>query len=61
MLLAMAVAVWGLLLALGAYLEPGADQPRHDSRKFWVVLGCVGGFLGLWALALWLRARRRGS
>ena len=60
--LALAVAIWGGLLALGAYLEPGADQPQRDPRKFWLVLGCVAGFLALWGGALWVRSRtkRRG-
>jgi hypothetical protein len=58
-LIAAGVTVWGVLLALGAYLERGVDQPQHDPRKFWIVLGFVGGFLALWGFALWSRARGR--
>ena len=59
-LVAAAVAVWGLLLAVGAYLQPGADVPERDPRRFWIVLGCVAGFLAVWGLALWLRRGRSG-
>lgn len=59
-LVAAAVAVWGLLLAIGAYFQPGADAPVRDPRRFWIVLGCVAGFLAIWGLALWARSRRGG-
>ena len=58
-IIAGALVVWAGLLALGAYLDWGADQPRHDARKAWVVLGSMAGFLAVWGLALWLRSRRR--
>jgi len=58
--LAAALIVWAAILALGTYLDWGADQPRHDPRKAWIVLGTMAGFLAFWGLALWFRARRRG-
>jgi hypothetical protein len=57
--LAAALAVWASLLALGAYLQLGDDQPRYDLRKPLAILGVMGLFLGGWGIALWLRARRR--
>jgi hypothetical protein len=56
--LAAALVVWTGLLALGAYLELGADQPRHDFRKPILLLGSLSAFMALWGVALWLRARR---
>jgi hypothetical protein len=56
--LAAALIVWTILLALGAFLELGADQPRHDYRKPVYVLGSMGVFLSIWGLALWARTRR---
>jgi len=58
-ILAVALIVWAGLFALGAYLEPGADLPRHDLRKPLVILGSMAAFLSLWGLALWARARRK--
>ncbi|TWU29968.1 hypothetical protein [Bythopirellula polymerisocia] len=59
-LIAGALAVWGLLLAWGAYQAPAGGNPGHDRRKLWVVAATTGGFLGLWALALWMgRGRMR--
>jgi hypothetical protein len=47
----LAVLVWGIWLATGAYL--GNVKLHHlDVRKGTVVLTCVLGFLGLWAGAL---------
>ena len=57
-LIAGALVVWGLLLAWGAYLAPAAGNPGHDRRKLWVVAATTGGFLALWALALWMGRRR---
>jgi hypothetical protein len=56
--LAVALATWAGLFALGAYLEWGADQPRHDLRKPIVILAAMAAFLAVWGLALGLRARR---
>jgi len=56
--LVAALVVWTALLALGAYLEWGADQPRHDIRKPLIMLGSLGAFLAVWAAAFWLRSRR---
>jgi membrane protein DedA with SNARE-associated domain len=57
--LAAALLVWAAMFALGAYLEPGADQPRHDFRKPLIVMACMGGFLAFWGIALWRRSRRQ--
>jgi membrane protein DedA with SNARE-associated domain len=57
-ILAAALVVWAGMLALGAYLEWGADRPRHDLRKPLIVLGSMAAFLAFWGIALWRRARR---
>jgi len=57
-LLAAALVLWAGLFALGAYLEWGADQPRHDLRKPLIIMASMAAFLGVWGLALWLRAWR---
>lgn len=57
-LIAVALAVWAGLFALGAYLQPGADHPRHDLRKALIVLGSMAAFLAVWGIALWRRSRR---
>jgi membrane protein DedA with SNARE-associated domain len=58
-ILAAALVIWAALLALGAFLELGADQPRHDFRKPMLVLGAMAVFLAVWGLALWMRGRRQ--
>ncbi len=58
LLIAGAMAVWGGLLALGAYLAPVGVEAGHDRRKLWVVAATIGGFLLLWGLALAVRAAR---
>ena len=58
-LLAAALVVWAGWFALGAYLEPSADQPRHDWRKPLIVLACMAAFLAFWGVALWRRSRRQ--
>jgi hypothetical protein len=57
-ILAAALMLWAGGLALGAYLQLGADRPQHDMRRPLIVVGCMAVFLGVWGLALWLRARR---
>jgi hypothetical protein len=57
-LLAVALLIWAAFFALGAYLQIGADQPRHDLRKPLIIMGTMAIFLSLWGLALWNRARR---
>ena len=54
--IAGALAAWGILLGLGAYLAPGDIQEGRDFRKLWVVAGMVGGFLLLWGGVLAVRA-----
>ena len=57
-MLAAALMVWAAIFAVGAYLEWGADQPRHDLRKPLIILGTMAAFLAFWGLALWMRSRR---
>ena len=58
-ILAVALLLWAGMFALGAYLEVGADRPRHDIRKPLIVMGSMGTFLAFWGMALWLRSRRK--
>jgi hypothetical protein len=48
-----ALAVWGLYIAIGAYL-----YNRNPWRPL-VVLASVGIFLGVWMLLLWGQSRRQ--
>jgi hypothetical protein len=57
-LLAIALLIWAAFFALGAYLQIGADEPKHDLRKPLIIMGSMTIFLLLWGLALWARARR---
>ena len=52
-----AFAMWGALLALGAYLGLDPQTPDRDFRRLWVVAGMTGGFLALWMGALFFRRR----
>lgn len=58
-ILAAALVAWAALFALGAYLEPSADKPRHDLRKPLIVMSTMAAFLAFWGIALWLRNRRK--
>ncbi len=51
-LLIVAVLAWGIFHAIGAY------RFNHDPRRAAIVLACVLGFLGFWALLLWNRSSR---
>jgi hypothetical protein len=59
----LALAGWGLLLAVGAYLGMWDTTPQEtgtrDPRRFWIVLGAVAAFLAFWGTALAFRAWRR--
>jgi hypothetical protein len=57
-LLAAGLVIWAGFFALGAYLQVGADLPRHDLRKPLIIMGSMAIFLSFWGLALWIRARR---
>jgi hypothetical protein len=57
-ILAGALVLWAGLFAIGAYLQPGDDNPQHDLRKPLIILGSMAIFLALWGLALWARARK---
>lgn len=50
----LAVLAWGFYLAVGAILS-GGNQP---SLRGLIIFACTLAFLGLWGLALALRARR---
>jgi hypothetical protein len=52
-----ALAVWGGLLALGAYLGLDPQTPDRDFRRLWIVAAMTGGFLALWLGALYFRRR----
>jgi membrane protein DedA with SNARE-associated domain len=54
-----ALAAWGVLLAVGAYLGLDPQTPDHDLRRVGVALLAVGGFLGVWLLLLVTRRRPR--
>jgi uncharacterized membrane protein YhaH (DUF805 family) len=61
----LALCVWGILLAVGAYLglwHQGRGQGGlRDPRRFWIVLGIVAIFLAFWGAALAMRTRRLRS
>jgi hypothetical protein len=57
--LAVVLVAWAGMFATGAYLQLGADAPKHDLRKPLIIMGCMGVFLGVWGLALWKRSRRQ--
>ena len=46
------IVVWGIAHAIGAWTL------NHDARLPLVVLACVAGFLGFWAMLLAVRRRR---
>ncbi len=58
----LALCVWGMLLAIGAYLGLWHQGPNRgglrDARRFWIVLAVVAAFLTFWGAALAMRARR---
>jgi uncharacterized membrane protein len=56
--LAVVLVAWAGMFATGAYLQLGADTPKHDLRKPLIIMGCMAIFLGVWGLALWKRSRR---
>jgi membrane protein DedA with SNARE-associated domain len=56
--LAIALVIWAAFFALGAYLQIGADEPKHDLRKPLIIMSSMTVFLLLWGMALWARARR---
>jgi hypothetical protein len=58
-ILAAALVVWAGLFAVGAYLQPGDDNPQRDLRKPLIILGTMGVFLALWGIALVIRSRQR--
>jgi hypothetical protein len=57
-LVVAALAAWGLLLGLGAFLGLDPGTPDYDLRRMGVALAAVGGFLGVWMAAWWARRRR---
>jgi membrane protein DedA with SNARE-associated domain len=57
-LIVAALAAWCVLLALGAYLGLDPGTPDHDLRRMGVALLAIGGFIGVWMAALWVRGRR---
>lgn len=57
-IVAGALAIWGALLALGAYLGLDPETPDRDVRRMLIVGGSVAAFLAVWLGAVWLRGRR---
>jgi membrane protein DedA with SNARE-associated domain len=57
-MLVAALLIWAGLFALGAYLELGADQPRHDVRKPLIIMATMAAFLTLWGITVWVQSRR---
>ena len=57
--IAAALAIWGALLAIGAWLRLSSADGATDPRKFWIVVAASGAFLGVWGIALLLRRRRQ--
>ena len=56
----LAVAIWGVLLATGAWLygyDPATGEVRFapHALRGGIVLACVCTFLGIWGLLLWRR------
>jgi hypothetical protein len=58
-ILAAALVIWAGLFAVGAYLQPGDDNPQRDLRKPLIILGTMAAFLGVWGVALLVRSRQR--
>jgi membrane protein DedA with SNARE-associated domain len=58
-ILAVALVLWAGMFAVGAYLQLGADEPKHDLRKPLIIMGGMAAFLAVWGIALWNRARKR--
>jgi hypothetical protein len=55
-----ALAAWGCLLGLGAYLGLDPQTPDRDFRRLGVVAATTGGFLLFWlAMLLWRGRRKR--
>lgn len=53
--LIVGLALWGLLLGVGAYLGLDAQTPSRDYRRLLVVAATIGGFLVLWLAAIYKR------
>ena len=51
------VLLWGLYLSVGAYLA--ASKQNFDPLRALIVMACVSGFLGFWAMMLLIRGWRR--
>ena len=56
--IAGAMAIWGTILGIGAYLSPSGKYAGADVRKFLVLATTTSGFLLFWALVLIPRAAR---
>ncbi|NOY43362.1 MAG: hypothetical protein GXP26_16200 [Planctomycetes bacterium] len=59
LVIAAALAIWGVILAVGAYLAPGGTSGGHDGRKLLVVAATIGGFLLLWGSILMISASKQ--
>ncbi len=58
--LTVALAAWGIYLAIGAYFGGfGGENLAHDFRRSLVVLACMGVFLGIWWTLVLTRKPRK--
>ena len=62
--IAAALAIWGIVLAIGAYKAPVGQSAGNDGGKLLVVAVTIGSFLLLWGAILGISAsniRRRAE
>jgi hypothetical protein len=59
LLLAAALVIWASLLGIGAALQFGDVRRPADGIKALVIFAGMCVFLAVWAVALWLRSRRK--
>ncbi len=62
LLIMLGVVSWGVVHGVGSYYggidRSGDNFLQHDLRRFFIVFGCVVGFLAFWGLMLLSRKRR---
>jgi len=54
------LAIMAGLVAWGVFHGVGAWRLNHDVRRLFVVLACVGVFLGFWGTLLRIKSRALG-
>ena len=58
LLLGLTLALWGVLLAVGAFIPNDVLKMAQDNRKFWIVAGTALLFNSFWIGALLLNQKR---